>query len=67
MENKGKGELLSVTVLKQHNLSEKELVERVKQELQEECNIKEASFLKTYNIPKAFQQLEHNYHLILFQ
>ena len=59
MENKGKVELLSVTVVKQQNLSEKELVERVKQELQEECNIKEASFLKTYNIPKALPDLSN--------
>lgn len=59
MQHQGKGELLSVTVVKEHNLSEEELIAQVKKELQKECNISEATFLKIYHIPKALPQLQN--------
>ena len=54
---KTKHELLSVTVVKDHDLTEKELIERVKKELKEECKIEDVAFLKLYNIPKALPKL----------
>ena len=59
MEHCGKDELLSVTVVKEHQLSEEELVAQVKEELQRECGIKNLWFFKRYQIPKALPQL-HN-------
>ncbi len=59
MEHCGKDELLSVTVVKEHQLSEEELVAQVKEELQRECGIKNLRFFKRYQIPKALPQL-HN-------
>lgn len=56
---KGKDELISVTVVKGHGLPEKELIERVKNELKKECKIEGITFLKLYNIPKALPKL-HN-------
>ena len=56
---KGEGELISVTVVKEHNLSEKELIERVKKELKKECKIEGLSFLKLYNIPRALPDLKN--------
>lgn len=57
-KQQGAGELLSVTVVKEHGLSEDKLIAQVKQELQEVCTIENASFLKLYNIPKALPQLK---------
>ncbi len=59
MEHCGKDELLSVTVVKEHQLSEEELVAQVKRELQRECGIKNLRFLKRYQIPKALPQLRN--------
>lgn len=59
MEHCGKDELLSVTVVKEHQLSEEELVAQVKTELQRECGIKNLRFLKRYQIPKALPQLRN--------
>lgn len=59
MENKGVEELLSVTIVKNHSLSEKELISRIKEELKRECGIKNLTFLKQYKIPKALPKL-HN-------
>jgi len=56
---KGKDELISVTVVKDHSLTEKELIERVKNELKEECKIEGITFLKLYNIPKALPKLNN--------
>ncbi len=56
---RGKDELISVTVVKDHGLPEKELIERVKKELQEECKIEGVNFLKLYNIPKALPKLNN--------
>lgn len=50
-------QLLSVTIVKDHNFSEKELVERVKDELKEICGIEHATFLKHYPIKKALPRL----------
>jgi protoporphyrinogen oxidase len=46
-------ELLSVTVVKQHNLSNAELVEKVQQDLNTYCGINNLHFLKHYAISKA--------------
>ena len=56
---KGTEELLSVTVVKEHQLSEEALIAQVTKELQAACKIEQLSFLKLYNIPKALPQLHH--------
>jgi protoporphyrinogen oxidase len=56
---KGKDELISVTVVKDHGLQEKKLIERVKKELKKECKIEGITFLKLYNIPKALPKLNN--------
>ena len=56
-ESSGPEELLSVTVVKNHDLSESELITQVKKELQTECNITDVKYLKTYNINKALPDL----------
>ena len=56
---KTKDELLSVTIVKDHGLAEKELIERVKKELKEECKIEDVEFLKFYNIPRALPKLSN--------
>ena len=57
--NISKEELLSVTVVKDHDLLEKELVATVIQQLEEECNIQTLTFLKFYTISKALPALEN--------
>ena len=52
-----KDELLSVTVVEDHNLSDKELVTAVTNQLKAVCNIQELQFLKMYHIPKALPDL----------
>ncbi len=62
-DSKGEGELLSVTVVKDHNLDEAALVKQVQNELELKCNITNTSFLKRYRIPKALpdiQQLQND-------
>lgn len=59
MEHRGAHELLSVTVVKEHQLSEEELVAQVKEELKRECGIKNLTFVKRYQIPKALPQLDN--------
>ncbi len=56
-KNSGPDELLSVTVVKDHNFTESELITQVKTELQTACDIKNINYLKTYNIPKALPDL----------
>ena len=56
---KTEDELLSVTIVKDHGLAEKELIERVKKELKEECKIEDVEFLKFYNIPRALPKLSN--------
>lgn len=58
MTTKGTNELLSVTVVKSNSLSQDELIEKVKSELQTYCGITTISFLKCYHIKKALPDLE---------
>lgn len=57
--HKGNLELLSVTVVKKHNLEDNELIEKVKNELEEYCGIKNIKFLKHYHINKALPKLSN--------
>ena len=50
-------ELLSVTVIENHSLSDEMLVSRVKAELQEYCGIMFPKFIKLYSISKALPNL----------
>lgn len=50
-------ELLSVTVIDNQNLSNEILIERVKSELKEQCNIDSCKFIKHYIIPMALPKL----------
>lgn len=59
VQQQGKGELLSVTVVQEHQLSEEALIAQVSQELQQECNISSPTFLKLYHIPQALPQLQN--------
>ncbi len=56
---KGKGELLSVTVVKQHNLNSDQLIKRVQNELDTLCGISNLTYLKMYSIPKALPRLSN--------
>ena len=58
-DSKGANELLSVTVVKQHNLTEDDLTKQVQKELKMYCNIETLSFLKCYHIKQALPDLEH--------
>ena len=49
--------LLSVTVVKEHTLSEKKLIQVVKMELEQYCNIKTKAWSKVYHIKKALPDL----------
>ena len=55
-------ELLSVTVIENHSLSDEMLVSRVKAELQEYCGIMFPKFIKLYSIPKALPNLQSVIH-----
>ena len=55
--NKTGKELLSVTVVKRHQLNEKDLIDKVLEELHSKCNISDISFLKRYQIKKALPML----------
>jgi protoporphyrinogen oxidase len=55
--NKTKKELLSVTVVKRHQLNEKDLIDKVVEELHSNCGISDISFLKRYQIKKALPKL----------
>ena len=56
---KGKGELLSVTIVKNHSLSEKQLIEKITEELKYFCGITNATFIKRYQIKKALPKLNN--------
>ncbi len=58
-DQKGNQELLSVTVVKEHNLSEAELIKRVQDDLEKYCGITKTQFLKMYHIPKALPNLQN--------
>ena len=56
---KGKGELLSVTIVKNHALSEKQLISKITKELQTFCGISNTTFIKRYQIKKALPKLDN--------
>lgn len=49
--------LVSVTIVKNHQLSEEELIVRIQKELQDYCGISNATFLKRYQIKNALPNL----------
>ena len=51
-------ELLSVTVIDRHQLSDEMLISRVKDELEEHCGIESPQFIKLYSIPQALPNLQ---------
>ena len=51
-------ELLSVTVIDRHQLSDEMLISRVKDELEEHCGIVSPEFMKLYSIPQALPNLQ---------
>ena len=55
--SKEKKELLSVTVIDDQNLSQEELVIRVKSELKDYCDINAGRLIKQYDIPMALPKL----------
>ena len=55
--SKGKQELLSVTVIDDQNLSQEELVIRVKSELKDYCDINAGRLIRQYDIPMALPKL----------
>ena len=57
--SKGANRLLSVSVVKKHQLTESELIAQVKAELETQAKIKVIQFLKRYYIPKALPKLEN--------
>jgi protoporphyrinogen oxidase len=52
-------ELLSVTVVKAHQLSEEQLIATVKKQLKEECHIDTITFLEVYSIKRALPDLKN--------
>ncbi len=54
-----KPDLLSVTVVNKHELSEEVLVERVVEELKEHCGIQTLRFLKRYSISRALPKMQN--------
>jgi protoporphyrinogen oxidase len=54
----GEKELLSVTVVRKHNLSISDLVAEVIKELEEYCKIRKVTFLKHYGIENALPYLK---------
>lgn len=57
--SKGTQELLSVTIVKEHNLTEEKLIKRVTDDLKTYCAISEVTFLKRYQIKKALPKLNN--------
>ena len=54
-----KNQLLSVTVVKNHNLSQEALVNHVISELRHHCGIDSCNFLKRYAIPRALPKMDN--------
>lgn len=52
-------ELLSVTVVKDHNLDESSFIDKVQTELKTFCQIENTKFLKRFSIKKALPNLMH--------
>ncbi len=59
MEMKGDKELLSVTVVKDHDLAAKKLIEKVAKELHVFCGIVHPKFIQHYQIKKALPKLSN--------
>ena len=57
--NTAKGQLLSVTIVKPHNLNEADLIHQVKTELKNICGITTKRFVKRYIIKRALPDLDH--------
>lgn len=57
--SQGIKELLSVTVVKKHDLSEKELVAKVTEDLATYCQINDVTFLKRFKIKKALPKISN--------
>ena len=56
---KNKKELVSVTVVKNQELQEEKLIEKIENELENFCGIKNTTFLKRYEIKKALPKLSN--------
>ena len=54
---KGNEELLSVTVVKKHDLTEYQLIQKVKEDLEKYCGITTERYLKLYRIKRALPKL----------
>lgn len=54
-----KNELLSVTIVDSQNLSNEELIKRVKRELKQHCGIDSCKFIRRYSIAKALPKLSN--------
>lgn len=57
--NQGSEFTLSVTVVKDHQLSEEKMIAQVKKELLQYCHIETGEVLKIYSIPKALPDLSN--------
>ena len=57
-KHKGKKELLSVSIVKNHDLINEKLVKKVKEELKQYCGIDSCKFIEIYKIPKALPDLK---------
>ncbi|WP_339627270.1 NAD(P)/FAD-dependent oxidoreductase [uncultured Maribacter sp.] len=58
-ERRGSEEILSVTVVKEHELSEYELIQKVKEDLKTFCGITTERYLKHYPIKMALPKLNN--------
>jgi hypothetical protein len=58
-DKKGGGELLSVTVVKHHDLTPIELIDQVQKELKQHCGIDAPKFIRHYKIPQALPDLKN--------
>jgi protoporphyrinogen oxidase len=58
-ETKGAKELLSVTIVKDHNLTAEKLIEKVVEELHVFCGISNPKFIKHYQIKKGLPKLSN--------
>jgi protoporphyrinogen oxidase len=58
-KSSGDNKLLSVTVVKEHNLSPEELQKQVEKELNMFCGIATLRFIKQFSIPKALPKIDN--------
>ncbi|MDT0606321.1 NAD(P)/FAD-dependent oxidoreductase [Croceitalea rosinachiae] len=59
MAHQSEKELLSVTIVKEHDLTEEALILSVQRELKEYCDIASFTFIKRYTIPMALPDLKN--------